>query len=207
MKHKGFFKVILVTIIMVSCVPVSVPELTQTPLPKEPTVAFPELKIDLKTLDGETENELIAFMLNFSLQALSGEITNYLQTNGEPWVNAPQSANLIIYLPPNKQKFEAPWHALNYEEPIKVWWYFDGKLVEATDNQTAIQKWQDLYTYNSWPERFDFGILSLSSDKTKATIYFSRSTCPECSGGMLLTVQKNASGKWTLTNSELLWLG
>lgn len=207
MKHKGFFKVILVAIILVSCKPVSVPEMTQTPFPIKPTESFPELKIDLQTLDYETENELVTFMINFSLQAQSGEIINYLQINGEPWVNAPSSANLIIYLPPNKQKLEASWDVLNYEEPIKVSWYFDSKLVEATDNQTAIQKWQDQYAHNSWPERFTFGILSLSKNNTKATIYFSRSTCPECSGGMLLTVQKNDSGKWTPTNSELLWLG
>lgn len=207
MKNKALFLIIPVTIILASCIPVSIPEITQTPLPMEPTEAFPEIKIDIQTLDKETENELITFMLNFSLQALSVETTNYLQTNGKPWVNAPPSANLIIYLPPNKQKFEAPWDAINYEEPVKVWWYFDGNLVEATDNQTAIQKWQELYAHNSWPDRFDFGILSLSSDKTTATIYFSRSTCPECSGGILLTVQKNASGKWTLTNSKLLWLG
>jgi hypothetical protein len=125
-------------------------------------------------------------------------------------LNPPPKANLIIYSPPNKEVDKNPWELLRIDEPIKVWWYFDNNLVEATDNQLAIQKWEELYMFNaelnSWPDRYEFGILSISINKKKATIYFSSSSCPECAGGLIHTVERNGSGNWVITDSELLWL-
>ena len=155
----------------------------------------------------ETEKELVAFMLDSIIPKRDGGSANYVQTSGQPWLNPPPSATLIVYSPPNEKKDKAPWEQLKNDEPIKVWWYFDNKLVEATDKPIAIQKYVEIYEYNShdWLS-YEFGILSISKNNKKATVYSGLSSCPECAGGSILTLERNDSGKWEITDSELLWL-
>ncbi len=155
----------------------------------------------------ETEKELVSFMLKFIVKQQQGRV-DYVQSIGQPWLTLPSDAKLIIYFPPNEEKDKLPWEQLNFGEPIKVWWYFDKNLIEATDNQVAIQKYLEHYQVAShqWPGRYEFGILSVSRNNKRATIYESSSTCPECAGGMLYTLQKNDSGEWEIIDSELLWL-
>ena len=156
----------------------------------------------------DAEKELISFWLDFTIQQGLSQ-NSYTRTSGEPWVNPPSSANIIIFLPPYATTTNDPWEQLALNSPIKVWWYFDNKLVEATDNQIAIAKWKEYYSpddSNNWPMRYEFGILSISKNNKKATIYESSSTCPICAGGMLYTLKRNNSGEWEITDSELLWL-
>jgi len=156
----------------------------------------------------DAEKELVAFMLDSIIQKPDGGPANYVQTSGQPWLNPPSSAILIIYAPPNEKKDKNPWEQLRANEAIKVWWYFDNNLVETTDKQVAIQKYAENYMYEShdWAGRYEFGILSISTNNKKATVYSSLSSCPECAGGSILTIERNDSGKWEITDSELLWL-
>lgn len=159
------------------------------------------------TMSEETEKELVSFMLEFVVEQQDGH-ADYVPSTGQPWLNLPPDAILIVYLPPNEEKDKLPWEQLNLGEPIKVWWYSENELVEATDNQVAIQKYLEHYQVAShqWPGRYEFGILSVSRYNRRATIYESSSTCPECTGGMLYTLQENDSGEWEIIDSELLWL-
>jgi len=171
------------------------------------SIAMSSAGCSSSNIDEETEKELISFMLDFIIQQQE-EHTNYVQTSGQPWLNPPSLANLIIYSPPNKESGKSPWEQLKIGEPIKVWWYFDNQLVEATDNQEAIQKYEEHYmsASHTWPWRYEFGIISVSKDNTQATIYESSSSCSECAGGMLYTLQRNDAGEWEIKDSELLWL-
>lgn len=157
----------------------------------------------------DAEKEIVSFMLDLIIHNSLKVAANYVQSSDQPWLNPPPSANLIIYAQPNKEVDKAPWEQLS-EESINVWWYFDNKLIEATDNQVAIQMWNELYMFNqethSWPYRYEFGILSISGTNRKATVYYSASSCPECGGGQLYTLRRNDSGEWEITDSELLWL-
>jgi hypothetical protein len=154
----------------------------------------------------KAEEELISFMLDFIVRLQEGH-TNYSQVSGQPWLNPPADANLIVFLPPNEEIDKKPWEQLKFDEPIKVWWFFDNKLVEATDNQEAIQKYEEYYMADArWPWRYQWGILSISDDNKKATMYVESSSCPECAGGMLYTLRRDDSGEWQIIDSELLWL-
>jgi hypothetical protein len=145
-------------------------------------------------------------MLDYILQLGTDEKVTYVQTSGEPWLNPPPSAKIIIFLPPNSKKPKSPWDYLNGDRPIKVWWYFDNKLVETTDKEAAIREWEKTYMDISWPYRYEFGIFSLSNHNRSASIYFSASSCSECAGGRLIKLKRNASGQWVITKEELLWL-
>ena len=169
-------------------------------------IAMPLASCSSSITREDAEKEIVSFMLDFIIQNPVGGSANYVQTSGQPWLNPPPSAVLIVYSPPNEKKDKNPWEQLKIGEPIKVWWYFDNKLVEATDNQVAVQKYAEYYMPNSWLGRYDFGILTISRNNKKATVYFGSSTCPECAGGMIHTIERNDSGKWEIINSELLWL-
>ena len=171
------------------------------------SMAVPLAGCTSPTLSEETEQELVSFMLKFIVEQQEDH-TDYVQSTGQPWLNPPPEAILIIYYPPNEEKETLPWEQLKLGEPIKVWWYLDNNLVEAIDNQVAIEKYFEQYQMatNQWPGRYEFGILSVSRDNKRATIYEDSSTCSECAGGMLYTLQKNDSGEWEIIDSELLWL-
>ena len=155
----------------------------------------------------EAEKEIVSFMVETILQKPEGESTGYVQTNSQPWLNPPPSAILIVYSPANKTDNKNSWEQVEFGEPIQVWWFFDNNLVEATDKQVAVQKYGEKYIYggHDWSS-YEFGILSISSNNQKATLYESISSCPDCAGGMILTLERNDSGEWEITDSELLWL-
>jgi hypothetical protein len=190
-----FILILLVAIFLESCASLHIPEFTQN----LQSTATPDLTVEIRTLDDKTEDELISFMLDYILQSRIDHSTDFVQTRGEPWLNAPESAIIIRYGRDGS------------DEPIKVWWYFDNQLVEATDNQMAWNKWNEYYSYNSpsytWPDNIAFSINSVSNRNTKATIYYSLSTCSECAAAFLFTLEKNASGEWSIIKDETLWMG
>jgi hypothetical protein len=155
----------------------------------------------------DAEKELVAFMLDHIIQNPSKEHVNYIQTSGQPWIDPPESAQLIIYAPPYKKIDKTPWEQLQTDKPIEVWWYFDNNLIEATEKEIALQKYVERYEYNShdWSS-YEFGILSISNDNKTATVYSASSFCPECAGGSILTLEKSDSGEWIIIDSESLWL-
>lgn len=173
------------------------------------TVAIPLTGCSPTISSEETEKELVEFMLDFIIAEAIGGDASYIETKGEPWVNPSSGTHLIIYSPPNEKVNKNPWEYLKNDEPINVWWYAENMLIEATDNKVAILKYQEYYMSGSnttWPERFEFGILSISANNRRAIIYFSTSHCPECAAGLIHTIQKNDAGEWEITDSELLWL-
>ena len=195
MKTRIFISILLVAIFLESCAPLHIPELIHNLR----ATATPDLTVDIRTLDDKTENELVSFMLDYILQSRVDNNASFVQTRGEPWLNAPESAIIIRY-----------WRG-DSEEPIKVWWYFDNQLVEAIDNQMAWDKWDEYYGYNppsyTWPDNIAFSIQSVSNSNMNATIYYSLSTCSECAAAFLFTLEKNASGKWLIIKDETLWMG
>jgi len=156
------------------------------------------------------EKEIITFTLELIIQQQTTGSIQYRQNSGEPWLSLPPKANLIIYAPANPEKDKADWEQLDKSNPFQVWWYFDGNLVETQDRQLAIQEWQQYYQYElkakSWPDRYEFGILSVSRNNKNAKIYFSSSTCPECAAGFIYTLRRNNSGQWEIVDKELLWV-
>ena len=158
----------------------------------------------------DAEKEIVAFMLDNIIQGKLEGNANYLQSSGEPWLETSVTANIITFSPPNDAKEKNPWEYLKSSEPIKVWWYFDNKLIEVTDKGLGQQKWQEYYMNNSdshsWPIASDFGILSMSNGNTKATIYVDFSSCSECALGFISTLERNDSGMWEIIDTELLWV-
>jgi len=162
----------------------------------------------------DAEKELVAFMLDLIIQKENKETAEFVQSSGEPWLNPPSYANLIVYAPPNEDIDKDPWEQLNVDDPIMVWWYFDNQLVEANKKQTAIRKWKENYLFKpgansgskSWPTDYEFGILSISRNHKKAMLYFSWSYCPECAVGFIYTLRRNNSGEWEIKDSEVLWV-
>jgi hypothetical protein len=199
MKVKPLLTILLLAIFLVACGSAYLPAPTSTPVPSPQPTTTPDLTVDLKTLDAKTEDELVLFMLDYILQSRIDNNTSFVQTRGEPWLDAPESAIIISYSDANS------------DEPIKVWWYFDNQLIEATDNQIAWKKWNEYFVYNSpthtWPDNIAFSILSLSNNNTKATIYYSLSTCSECAAAFLFTLERNAYGDWLIIKDETLWMG
>ena len=87
----------------------------------------------------DAEKELVSLMLSWYAQRQDGQPAQ-IQLSDQPWLNAPSTAILITYAPPNKNKNKEPWEQLT-NEPIKVWWFYDETLFEATDKDLAIQKY------------------------------------------------------------------
>lgn len=163
----------------------------------------------------DAEKEIISFWLDRHIrlsEKTMGDPVSYSQTRGEPWLDKPEEAMLIIYFPPNVSSKKV-WDQLKTDEPIKVWWYYDHKLVEATDSNKAIQKYKEQFSSGSrkWL-RYEFGILSLSANNRKATIYERSSFSRDLENSKLYEegrrykVRRNGSGNWDVIDSEGLWL-
>jgi hypothetical protein len=157
------------------------------------------------------EKELVSFMLDFIVQQEIGGTANYIQTSGQPWVDAPPGANIIIWSPPVENTQSDSLDYVKSDAPIKVWLYSDHKLVEVTNKQEAVQKYKQTYMSNpqsniwAWGY-YEFGIMSISSNNEEATIYVGASCGPLCGHGVMYTVKRNSSGKWEIRDSKQLWI-
>lgn len=157
------------------------------------------------------EKELVAFTLDFIVQNEIGGTASYIQTSGQPWVDVPPDANIIIWSPPVAGAGADSFEILIRDEPIKVWLYADGNLAEVENKKETIQEYED--THMSDPESniwawgyYEFGIMSYSNNNREATIYLGVSCGPLCGHGVMYTVKRDSLGKWEIHNSKLLWI-
>jgi hypothetical protein len=165
----------------------------------------------LSVTKDKTEKELVSFMLDFIVQQEIGGTVNYIQSSGQPWVDAPPDANMIVWAPPDKDRAEYTINYLKSGEPIKVWWFADNQLIETAKKKESIQKYQE--THMSDPESniwawgyYEFGVLSVSLDNREATIYVGVSCGPVCGHGVIYAVHRNNSGKWEINDSKDIWI-
>jgi hypothetical protein len=155
------------------------------------------------------EKELVSFMLDFIVQQEIGGTANYIQTSGQPWVDAPPNANIIVWYPPAENFPGDTIRYLQIDEPIKVWLYADNKLVEATDKKETIQKYDETQMLNpesdiwAWGS-YGFGILSISESNNEAKVFFGVSCGPLCGHSVIYTVKRNTSGKWEIKDEQIL---
>jgi hypothetical protein len=157
------------------------------------------------------QKELVSFMLDFIVQQEIGGTANYIQTSGQPWVDAPPNANIIIWSPPVEHVDKDSIEYIESDKPIRVWLYADNKLVEASDKTGTIQNYQKTHMSNpktdiwAWGY-YEFGIMSISNNNQGATIYVGASCGPLCGHGVMYTVKRNASGKWEINDTKDLWV-
>jgi len=157
------------------------------------------------------EQELVSFMLDFIVQQEIGGTANYIQASGQPWVDAPPNANIIIWSPPVDYIHEDSIDYVKSDEPIKVWLFADGKLVEAADKKGAIENYEETNMSNpksniwAWGY-YEFGIMSISDNGQEATVYVGVSCGPLCGHGVMYTVNRNSFGKWVIKDSKDLWI-
>lgn len=161
--------------------------------------------------DGQADQELGSFMLDYIVRQEIGGTANYIETSGQPWVDAPPDANIIVWAPPADK---IPSDSLDYlrtDEPLHVWWFAGHQLVEVTDKQEAIQKYRQTYMSNSssniwgWGY-YEFGILSLSNGDRDAKVYVGVSCGPLCGNGTIYSLHRSDAGKWAITGSEMRWI-
>lgn len=157
------------------------------------------------------EKDLVSFTLDFIVQQEIKGTANYIQTSGQPWVEAPPNANMIIWSPPVDNVSPDTIKYLKTNEPIKVWLYADNKLVEVADKEGAIQEYRQTHMSNpksniwAWGY-YQFGIMSLSNNNNEAKIYVDVYCGITCGHGVMYTVKRNTSGKWEMTESKFLWV-
>jgi hypothetical protein len=156
------------------------------------------------------EKELTAFTFDYIVRQVIGDTADYAQTADAPWTETPADASIIIWDPPAQPVNESAGDFIQQDAPQKVWLFAENKLVETTDVKGTIQNYKQtrmtkpgagLWTWGY----YEFAITSLSADFQGATIYISASCGPFCGQGIKLTVGRGISGKWTVTESKVLW--
>jgi hypothetical protein len=157
------------------------------------------------------QSEVASFILDFIIQQEIGGTAGYIQTSGQPWVDAPPNASIIIWAPPIEKISDNTLEYLRSDEPIKVWWYADGKLTETSATAESIQKYRDAYMAdpksNIWAwGYYEFGILSMSNGNKRAEVYVGVSCGPLCGHGVIYTIQRDDSGRWKIIDTENLWI-
>jgi hypothetical protein len=158
------------------------------------------------------EKELVSFILDFIIQQDIRGPANYIQTSGQPWVDVPTNAKIIIWAHPVEKIDENTTNYLKDDEPIKVWLYADNKLAEMADKLGTIKDYQMTHNISnsetdtaSWGY-YDFGILSISDNNNEAKVYVGFLCGPVCGESDIYTLERNDSGKWEIKDSEFLWM-
>jgi hypothetical protein len=170
---------------------------------QEPTPVPPP---DDKTV---AEQEIETFIVDFIVRQEIGGTADYIQTSGQPWVDAPPKANLIVFAPVSgDQGSLGP--SLNSEAALHVWWYAEGQLTEADDQSEAMAQYREQYMENPgsniWAYGYyEFGIMSISDDFQHAEVYLGASCGPLCGHGFKYQLQRSPSGKWWITDGQQLW--
>ena len=163
----------------------------------------------------QAEQEVGAFMLDYIIREQMGMPWKYTQTAGQPWSMAPDKANLIVWAPPVEKYDENGIQYLKTETPLHVWWLAGKQLTEVTgDKAAAIEDYRNTRmmrrpdpTESAWGwGYFEYGILSMSEGNRSARVYVGVSCGPLCGQGTIYTLERDASGTWTITNSEMRWI-
>lgn len=163
----------------------------------------------------QAEQELGAFMLDYLIREQMGGPDNYTRTAGQPWSDAPEKVAIIVWAPPVEHFDNHTMEHLNTDMPRQVWWFAGAQLTEVTsDKAAAVQDYRDTRmarrpatTESSWGwGYFEYGILSLSNRNHKAQVYVGISCGPLCGTGTIYTLERGASGKWEIRDSEREWI-
>jgi hypothetical protein len=88
--------------------------------------------------DAQVKREIASTLLHFIIRYEIRATEDYIRTSGQPWVEAPPDANIIIWAPIRSFDLDRP--ELNVEAPIQVWWYTDGQLIETQDKNESIRQ-------------------------------------------------------------------
>ena len=160
---------------------------------------------------GATEKEIVSFMLDFIVQKKIGGTVNYIQTSGQTWVDAPPSANIVIWRPPAENVSEYSIAYLKNDEPIKVWLYADNNLVEVADKKGTIEEYVNNHISNPQSDiwawgYYEFGILSISDDNKLARVYVGISRGRLCGQGIIYTLRKTDQEKWLIVGEKIIWI-
>ena len=123
-------------------------------------------------------------------------------------------ADIIIWYPPvGNWNWTSYWltpsEYINRDKPIKVWLNADNKYVEATDMKATIQNYKQ--SHMMFPDQVvwgyaEFGIMSISSNNQKATIYVGATCGPLTGKGGFFDLKRNNSGKWEIKDSNWVWI-
>jgi hypothetical protein len=158
----------------------------------------------------QAEDEITSFLVDFVVVHEIGGTAEYIRTSGQPWVDAPPEANIIIYAPPKDTSVGSSY--LDTEKPIQVWWYANNQLteVEVEDKLKAIEEYRNRYMKDSssgiWAwGYYEVGILSISADYQSAEVYVGASCGGLCGHGYRYSLQRSASGKWWIFDGVHLW--
>ena len=159
----------------------------------------------------QVEKEIVSFMLDYILREQMGGAGNYTQSGGGRWAEAPEDANIIIWAPPVEPRENSGIEFVKSDQPNRVWWYADQRLVEVTDKQEAVRQFREAHfssispTGRAWGY-YEFGILSTSSDNREARVYLGVSCGPLCGTGTIYTLQRSKAGSWEIKDSEMKWI-
>ena len=150
--------------------------------------------------------ELISFMLGLIIDEEINGTANYIHTSGMS--QSPPEVNIIIYAPPIKNGEDSSEY-LDYEHPIKVWWFTDNKLTEAEDKQKAIEEYNSLYVDETASDIFVwgfyyFGINKISSNHRSAEIYLKVSCGPFCGHEIMYKIRRDSNGEWSIYDGSVL---
>ena len=156
----------------------------------------------------QAEDELVAFMLDHIVTEYAAANRTYIAPGEQREPVAIHVPSIIIWAPPAKD-WDSPGEILKLDQPIQVWSYRDGSLSEQSDQLAAIQRYrQDVMNYpeNEYWGYYTFGIFSIADDGQQAEVYLGASCGPMCGSGVMLTLQRNASGDWEISETELVWI-
>ncbi len=154
----------------------------------------------------QARDEIASFTLNFIVTSELGG-ADYIKTNGQPWVNAPQHADLIVYGPLVNTNYGPD---VDEKQPTRVWWYEDNKLIESDQKAEAISRYEEQYMQNPTSDSsvwgyYRFGIISIAPDGRQAEIYVGASTGPLSGYGFQYKLLRLPTGKWLIIGAEHTW--
>ena len=146
----------------------------------------------------------MAFELDAIVQA-QRENTDYYKTKNPGMLATLPQTSLIIWEKPGK----SPDYS-NPDEPLRVWTLDNGQARQVADPQGSIARFHQKYMSGGASNQppwayYEFSILSITPDGNGATVFFGSVCGPTCGAGFLETLQRDASGKWRITDKQSLW--
>lgn len=104
----------------------------------------------------EVEGEVVAVLLERVMQQI--------QERGS------EEVYLIVWSPVQGSQ-ESPGAGMDITEPIRVWWFQDGQLTEASDPVAAVEQFRQEQMAVEPYGLYDFGIVSIMEDGKQAEVY------------------------------------
>ncbi len=161
----------------------------------------------------QAEQEAAEAMLDYLIARQGGASTSYRRMPPQPWNKAPYEAGIIVWAPPNPGWDQQGTNYLDTDRPVKVWWLSGAELTEvASDKAAAVQDYRATHMTQrpagaKWGWNYtEFGILSMSGGNQQARVYVGESCGPLCGMGTIYSLERDASGAWTIRASEMRWI-